>query len=178
MLCLQLINFYTDIYTYVNTTPPHHQSVTPKCHSTFYHHRFVLSTLELQINGTIWYDSFVQHSVKFIHIVACGNSSFILVAEYATTYPFLYPFHPCICLFGLFLGVNFYEYSSYDYSCTCLLVNMCTNSKGQIAVSEDRQCLGSVDAAQQFASVCSHLHSYQQLPYILTTLWCCLSFRY
>lgn len=39
---------------------------------------------------------FVQHSVKFIHIVACGNSSFILVAEYATTYPFLYPFHPVI----------------------------------------------------------------------------------
>lgn len=123
------------------------------------------------------YDSFVQHSVKFIHIVACGNSSFILVAECATTYPFLYPFI-YLCPFGLFLGVNFYEYSSYDYSCTCLLVNMCTNSKSQIAGSEGRQCLGSVDAAQQLASVCYHLHSHQQLPYILTTPWCCLSFRY
>lgn len=32
-----------------------------------------------------------------------------------------------LCLFGLFPGLNFYEYSSYKYACTCLLVKIHAN---------------------------------------------------
>lgn len=114
----------------------------------------------------------VQHSVKFIHIVIRGKSSFILVAEYATIYPFLYPFHPFIYVHLDYFCVWTFMNTAPMTILACLLMNMCTNSKGQRVVFRFCRYCSAV------ANVCSQLHSHQQLPYILTISWCCLSFHY